>query len=45
MHQGPIAYKSYGNFTINDISAIYGNYHSFLDFDWLWSSVAMVVTI
>ena len=34
------------NFTINDISANYGNYHWFLDFDWLWSSVAiMVVTI
>ena len=38
-------HKTTVNFTINDISAIYGNYHWFLDFDWLWSSVAMVVTI
>ena len=28
-----------------DISTNYSNYHWFLDFAWLWSSVAMVVTI
>ena len=27
------------------VSANYGKYHWFLDFDWLWSSVALVVTI
>ena len=41
---GPVA-LNYRIFTINGISANYGKYHWFLDFDWLWSSVAMVLTI
>ena len=42
--QGPVAYK-YGISQNYCISKNYRKYHWFFLFDWLWSSVAMVVKI